>query len=79
MIHYTFIDFILLTPFANLLFRMLGARLGRNVQFNSKDVYDASLLEIGDNTVVGGGRDHRLSPRREGASEAQEGHYRAGT
>lgn len=55
MINYTFIDFILLTPFANLLFRLLGAKLGKNVQFNSKDVYDASLLEIGDNTVVGGG------------------------
>ena len=55
MIHYTFIDFILLTPFANLLFRLLGARLGKNVQFNSKFVFDASLLEIGDNTVVGGG------------------------
>ncbi|MBI5150567.1 MAG: hypothetical protein HZA28_07350 [Candidatus Omnitrophica bacterium] len=55
MVHYTFIDFILLTPFANLLFRMLGAKLGKNVQFNSKYVFDASLLEIGDNTVVGGG------------------------
>lgn len=55
MIHYTFIDFILLTPFANLLFRLLGAKLGKNVQFNSKFVFDASLLEIGDNTVVGGG------------------------
>ena len=55
MIHYTFIDFILLTPFANLLFRLLGAKLGKNVQFNSKFVFDATLLEIGDNTVVGGG------------------------
>lgn len=55
MINYTFIDFILLTPFANLLFRLLGAKLGKNVQFNSKFVYDATLLEIGDSTVVGGG------------------------
>ena len=55
MIHYTFIDFVLLTPFSNLLFRLLGAKLGKNVQFNSKYVFDASLLEIGDNTVVGGG------------------------
>ncbi len=55
MINYTFIDFILLTPFANLLFRLLGAKLGKNVQFNSKFVYDATLLEIGDNTVIGGG------------------------
>lgn len=55
MINYTFIDFVLLTPFANLLFRLLGAKLGKNVHFNSKDVYDATLLEIGDNTVIGGG------------------------
>jgi acetyltransferase-like isoleucine patch superfamily enzyme len=55
LINFTCIDFILLTPFANLLQRMLGARLGKNVQINSKYVYDASLIEIGDNTVVGGG------------------------
>lgn len=55
MVHYTFIDFILLTPFANLLFRLLGVKLGKNVQFNSKYIFDASLLEIGDNTVIGGG------------------------
>ena len=55
MINYTFIDFILLTPFANLLFRLLGAKLGKNVQFNSKFVFDATLIEIGDNTIVGGG------------------------
>ncbi|MBP7215976.1 MAG: hypothetical protein KBA46_01700 [Candidatus Omnitrophica bacterium] len=55
MINFTFIDFILLTPFANLLLRLLGAKLGKNVQINSKYVFDATLLEIGDNTVVGGG------------------------
>ena len=54
MIHYTFIDFVLLTPFANILFRLLGAKLGKNVQFNSKYIFDATVLEIGDNTVVGG-------------------------
>lgn len=55
IINFTFIDFILLTPFANLLQRLLGARLGRNVQINSKFIFDSTLLEIGDNTVVGGG------------------------
>lgn len=55
MINFTFIDFILLTPFAGILQRLLGAKLGKNVQINSKYVFDASLLEIGDNTVVGGG------------------------
>jgi len=55
IINFTFIDFILLTPFANLLQRLLGARLGKNVQINSKFVFDSTLLEIGDNTVIGGG------------------------
>lgn len=54
LINFTFIDFILLTPFANFLQRLLGAKLGKNVQINSKFVFDATLLEIGDNTVVGG-------------------------
>jgi len=55
MIQFTFIDFLLLTPFANLLFRLLGVKLGKGVQINSKFIFDATLLEIGDNTVVGGG------------------------
>ena len=54
MLNFTFTDFILLTPFMNLLLRMLGAKLGKNVQINSKYVFDLTLLEIGDNTVIGG-------------------------
>jgi hypothetical protein len=49
-----FMDFMLLTPFVNLFYRMMGAKLGMNVQINSKNVADLSLLEIGDNTVIGG-------------------------
>ncbi len=49
-----FMDFMLLTPFASLFYRMMGARLGKNVQINSKNVADISLLEIGDNSVIGG-------------------------
>ncbi len=55
LVNFTFIYFILLTPFANWFLRMLGAKLGKNVQINSKFVFDASLLKIGDNTVIGGG------------------------
>ncbi|MBF0387812.1 MAG: hypothetical protein HQL20_08155 [Candidatus Omnitrophica bacterium] len=49
-----FMDFMLLTPFANLFYRMMGARLGMNVQINSRNVADLSLLEVGENTVIGG-------------------------
>lgn len=47
-------DFVLLTPFAALFYRLMGAKLGLNVQINSKYCADLSLLEIGDNVVIGG-------------------------
>jgi non-ribosomal peptide synthetase-like protein len=50
----TFMDFLALSPFLSSYFRLLGARLGRDVMINSKYVHDVSLLEIGDHTVVGG-------------------------
>lgn len=53
-INLAFADFILLTPFMNLLLRMFGAKLGKNVQINSKYIFDPTLLEIGDNTLIGG-------------------------
>lgn len=49
-----FMEFMMLTPFCSLFYRMMGAKLGRNVQINSKNVADHSLLEIGDNSVIGG-------------------------
>jgi len=50
----TFMDFILLTPLASMFYRLMGARVGKNVQINSKFGADLSLLEIGDGTVIGG-------------------------
>jgi len=50
----TFMDFILLTPLAPFLYRLMGAKVGRNVQLNSKYCADFSLLEIGDNSLIGG-------------------------
>ncbi len=50
----TFMDFILLTPFSALFYKWMGAKVGHNVQINSQNVADHSLLEIGDNSVIGG-------------------------
>ncbi len=50
----TFMDFILLTPLVNVFYRLMGAKLGRNIQINSKYCSDLSLLEIGDKAVIGG-------------------------
>lgn len=47
-------DFLLLTPFASLFYRLMGAKLGLNVQINSKYCADLSLLEIGDGALIGG-------------------------
>ena len=47
-------DFLLMTPFAALFYRLMGAKLGFNVQVNSKYCADLSLLEIGDHAVIGG-------------------------
>lgn len=50
----TFMDFILLSSFSILFFRLMGAKVGKNVQINSKKCFDLSLIEIGDNVVIGG-------------------------
>ena len=54
LVSVTFMDFMLLTPLASLFYRLMGAKLGSNVQINSKNCADLSLLEIGDNAVIGG-------------------------
>ena len=47
----------MITPsFLNVIyFRMVGAKVGKNVQINSISVNDPWLLEIGNNSVIGGG------------------------
>ena len=49
-----FMDFILMTPYCAMFYRFMGAKIGRNVVINSKNVMDMSLLEIGNNVVIGG-------------------------
>ena len=48
-----FMDFILLTPYCSLFYRLMGAKIGRNVEINTKNVMDLSLLEIGNNVILG--------------------------
>ena len=33
--------------------RMMGARIGRDVVFNTQHVYDLDIIEVGDKTVIG--------------------------
>ena len=53
-VRFIFLDFMLLTPFCALFYKLMGAKLGKNVQINSTRVGDISMLEIGDNSVIGG-------------------------
>ncbi|HEX9052217.1 MAG TPA: DapH/DapD/GlmU-related protein [Anaeromyxobacter sp.] len=54
MVRFTFLNWIRVTPLLPLYHRLMGARIGRRVQINTAVVADQNLIEIGDDTVVGG-------------------------
>jgi non-ribosomal peptide synthetase-like protein len=41
-------------PLLNAFFRLMGARIGKNVLINTSNIFDFDLIEIGDNAFVGG-------------------------
>lgn len=53
LVRFLFLSFTR-TSINNIFYRMLGAKIGKNVIINTTGVYDPHLLEIGDNTVIGG-------------------------
>jgi non-ribosomal peptide synthetase-like protein len=54
VLRFAFVNWIRVTPFLPLYHRLMGARIGRRVQINTAVVADQNLLEIGDDTVIGG-------------------------
>jgi len=54
LVRYTCINFMRVTPFINLLHRLMGMKLGKRVQINTAVIGDSNLIEIGDDTVIGG-------------------------
>jgi acetyltransferase-like isoleucine patch superfamily enzyme len=54
LVRYTCINFLRVTPFINLFHRMMGMKLGKRVQINTAVIGDSNLIEIGDDTVIGG-------------------------
>lgn len=54
LVRYTCINFMRVTPFINIFHSLMGMRLGKRVQINSAVIGDSNLIEIGDDTVVGG-------------------------
>ncbi len=54
LVRYTCINFMRVTPFINVFHRLMGMKLGRRVQINTAVIGDSNLIEIGDDTVIGG-------------------------
>jgi acetyltransferase-like isoleucine patch superfamily enzyme len=54
LVRYTCINFMRVTPFINLFHSLMGMRIGRRVQINTAVIGDSNLIEIGDDTVIGG-------------------------
>ncbi len=53
----TVMPFMAGSDFAKIFYRILGAKIGKNVFINTRGLHDAYLLEIGDNVVIGGETD----------------------
>jgi acetyltransferase-like isoleucine patch superfamily enzyme len=54
LVRYTFLDFITPTPFNLMYFRAMGMKVGVDVQLNTSNISDPSLIEIGDRATIGG-------------------------
>jgi acetyltransferase-like isoleucine patch superfamily enzyme len=54
ILRFSFINWIRVTPFLPLYHRLMGMKVGRRVQFNTAVVADQNLIEVGDDSVVGG-------------------------
>ncbi len=50
-----FLDVLRLSPFQTLFYRMMGAKVGDGANINTSGLADLSMLEIGDNVLIGGG------------------------
>lgn len=53
----TVLPFMAGSNFAKIFYRILGAKIGKNVFINTRGLHDAYLLEIEDNVVIGGETD----------------------
>lgn len=54
LVRYSCINFMRVTPFINIFHSLMGMRLGKRVQINTAVIGDSNLIEIGDDTVIGG-------------------------
>jgi acetyltransferase-like isoleucine patch superfamily enzyme len=54
IVRYTFLEFVTPSAFAQLFYRLMGMKIGRNVTINSTAIADPSLIELEDGATIGG-------------------------
>lgn len=54
VVRYSFLEFVTPSPFAQLYYRLMGMKIGRNVTINSTAIADPSLITLGDGVTIGG-------------------------
>jgi acetyltransferase-like isoleucine patch superfamily enzyme len=54
LVRYSCLNFMRVTPFLTLFHRLMGMKIGARVQINTSIIGDSSLIEIGDDTLIGG-------------------------
>jgi hypothetical protein len=51
---YIFLEYMTPTPFNLLFYRLMGMKMGKNVQLNTTNISDPCLIELEDNVTIGG-------------------------
>ena len=54
VVRYSFLEFVTPSPFAQLYYRLMGMKIGRNVTINSTAIADPSLIVMEDGVTIGG-------------------------
>ena len=54
IVRYTFLELVTPSAFAQLYYRLMGMKIGRNVTINSTAIADPSLIEMEDGAMIGG-------------------------
>ena len=54
LVRYTCMNWMRVTPLLVLFHRLMGMKVGKRVQINTSVIGDSNLIEIGDDTVIGG-------------------------
>ncbi len=55
LVNGAFLDVLWLSPFQTIFYRWMGAKIGECVNINTAGLADLSMLEIGNNVLIGGG------------------------